>query len=106
MEDRELVQKLLAKDPDAQRYFYEAYRDYLYQTSVYLLGYKDRDAEDMVHETFLRVLQKLSTFEFRSSLGWWMNQICVYLCYKQLRRRKRLVAQMNEELDMLSAPLD
>lgn len=104
MEDRELVQRLLAKDEEAQRFFYQAHREKLYRICVYILGYQDRDAEDMVQETFIRVLQKLSGFEFRSSLARWVNQICVHLCYRQLRKRKRLVIQVDQELEELLGP--
>ena len=103
MEDRELVQRLLAKDPQAQNYFYETYRPKLYRICAYILGYQDRDAEDMVQETFIRALQKLSGFEFRSSLGRWVAQICVHLCYRQLRRRKRMVLQADEDMEQLLA---
>ena len=102
VEDRELVQKLLANDKEAQGLFYDRYRDSLYRTCVYVLGYQDRDAEDLVQETFLTALQKLSGFEFRSSLARWLNRICAHLCYKQLRKRKRLVTQLDEELERIS----
>ena len=102
MEDQELVRKIIAKDEEAQGLFYRQYRDQLYQTCVYVLGYQDRDAEDLVQETFVTALQKLPGFEFRSSLARWLNRICVHLCYKQLRKRKRLVTKLDEDLEQLS----
>ncbi len=104
MEDQELVRRLLAKDAEAERLFYLTYKDPLYRTCTYILGYRDRDAEDMVHDTFLAALRDLPGFQFRSRLERWLRQICVHLCYKQLKKRKRLVAQLNEDLEALSAP--
>jgi RNA polymerase sigma-70 factor (ECF subfamily) len=99
LEDSELVQKLLAKDDQAYGYFYQAYRDKIYKASVYLLGYQDPDAEDVTHEVFLAALQQLPQFEFRSSLYHWLYRICMYQCYERMRKRKRLVATMDEELE-------
>src|ERR1035438_8896787 len=72
LEDRQLVEKLLAKDTDAENYFFRIYRDKLYKVCVYLLGYQDPEAEDITQEAFLAALRKLPEFEFRSSLYTWL----------------------------------
>lgn len=105
MEDRELVEKLLAKDEGAYRYFYETYRDRLYKACVYLLGYQDPDAEDVTHEVFLAALKQLPQFKFRSSLYHWLYRICMYLCYERIRKRRRLVASAEEDLEAAATPL-
>jgi RNA polymerase sigma-70 factor (ECF subfamily) len=99
LEDRELVQKLLAKDEQAYRIFYDTYRDKLHKACVYLLGYQDPDAEDITHEVFLAALRQLPQFEFRSSMYHWLYRICMYLCYERIRKRRRLVASLDEELE-------
>ncbi|HTC20622.1 MAG TPA: RNA polymerase sigma factor [bacterium] len=99
MEDRELVEKLLAKDEKAYRIFYETYRDKLYKACVYLLGYQDPDAEDITHEVFLAALRQLPQFEFRSSLYHWLYRICMYLCYERIRKRRRVISSLDEELE-------
>lgn len=105
MEDRELVHKLLQKDDQAYRYFYETYRDKIYKACVYLLGYQDPDAEDVTQEVFLAALKQLPQFEFRSSLYHWLYRIGMYLCYERIRNRKRLVVTLDEELEAVSSPL-
>lgn len=105
MEDRELVEKLLAKEDAAYRHFYGTYRDKIYKASVYLLGYQDPDAEDVTQEVFLAALKQLPQFEFRSSLYHWLYRICMYLCYERIRKRRRLVASLDEELETAAAPL-
>ncbi|HJT23663.1 MAG TPA: RNA polymerase sigma factor, partial [bacterium] len=105
LEDRELVEKLLAKEEGAYRYFYETYRDKIYKGCVYLLGYQDPDAEDVTHEVFLAALKQLPQFEFRSSLYHWLYRICMYLCYERIRKRRRLVASLHEDLEAAAAPL-
>lgn len=105
MEDRELVKKLLAKDLAAERYFFNLYRDRLYKACVYLLGYQDSEAEDVVQEAFIVALQKLPGFEFRSTLHHWLFRVCMNLCYRRIRKRGRQIAHVEEELEGLSESL-
>jgi len=104
LDDRELVQKLIAKDPQAEKYFFNAYKDKLFQACTYLLGYRDPEAEDVAQEAFIVALRKLPEFEFRSSLNRWLYRICVFLCYERIRKRRRQVAHLDWELDNLSGP--
>lgn len=103
-DEKELVQKILAGDPKAQAFFYAENAPRLYPVCVHFLGYQDPDAEDIVQQTFLIALQKLRAFEFRSSLYTWLDHICVNLCYERLRKRKRELASLSEDLEKLTQP--
>ena len=105
MDDRELVQRLLAKEDAAYRHFYQAHRGNIYKACVFLLGYQDPDAEDVTQEVFLAALRQLPKFEFRSSLYHWLYRIAMYLCYERIRKRKRWVASLDEELDEIGGSL-
>ncbi len=101
MEDRELVRKILQGDEQAKTQFYVQYRERLYKDCVFLLGYRDPEAEDLVQEAFLIAFKKLHAFEFRSSLGTWLTQIAIYLCYNRYRQRARMATQEDENLEVL-----
>jgi RNA polymerase sigma-70 factor, ECF subfamily len=103
LDDRELIQKLIDKDPEAEKLFFHTYRDKLYQACVYVLGPQDPEAEDVAQEAFIVALRKLPEFEFRSSLYRWLYRICVFLCYERIRKRKRQIAHLAEELEELSS---
>src|SRR5260221_6145847 len=105
LEDRQLVQNLLAGDAEAERTFFHTYRDRMYRACVYLLGYQDPDAEDVTQEAFIVALRKLPEFEFRSSLFSWLYRICVNLWYDRMEKRRRQVAHLQEELETLAGPL-
>ena len=102
MEDRELVQKLLAKDKEAERHFFHAYRDRLYKACSYVLGYQDPEIEDVTQETFMIALQSLGQFEFRSSLSTWLVRICMNRCHDRVRQRQRQIVKVVEELESLA----
>jgi len=101
VEDRELVKRVLAGDPAAQELLVRLHRDWLRRTCVHILGYGDPEVDDMLQETFAAAFAKLGGFEFRSSLGHWLRQICVHFCYRRLRHRKRMVLQAQEDLEVL-----
>jgi len=104
LDDHDLVQKLIAKDEKAYRYFYDTYRDKLYKACVYLLGYRDPDAEDITHDVLMAALSHLPQFEFRSSLYHWLYRICMYRCFERIRQRNRQVVSLDEELEHFAAP--
>jgi RNA polymerase sigma-70 factor (ECF subfamily) len=104
LEDRELVQRLLAKDEKAERYFFLTYRDRLCKACFYILGYQDPEAEDVTQEAFMAALRKLPEFEFRSSLFHWLFRICMNLCYDRIRKRQRQIIRAQEELEGLAGP--
>jgi RNA polymerase sigma-70 factor (ECF subfamily) len=105
LEDRELVEKLLAKEDQAYRYFYDTYRDKIYKACVYLLGYRDPDAEDVTQEVFLAALRQLPQFEFRSGLYHWLYRIAMYLCFERIRKRRRFIVSLDVDLEAAATPL-
>jgi RNA polymerase sigma-70 factor (ECF subfamily) len=102
LDDRELVRRLLERDPQAETYFFNTYRDKLYRSCVHLLGYQDPEAEDVTQEAFIVALRKLSGFEFRSTLHHWLFRICVNLCYHRIHKRRRQVLHEQEQLEEIS----
>jgi RNA polymerase sigma factor (sigma-70 family) len=98
------VARLKRREADAERWYVEAHRDKLYRAAIYFLGYRDPEAEDVVQETLAQGLDRLDTFEHRSSLYTWLNQICVHLCYRRVRARQRLAlgaeADLRESLEL------
>ena len=103
MDDRTLVQRLLQKDPEAQNYLDQTYRLKLYRTCCHLLGYRDAEAEDVVQDTFLAAHQQIGEFQFRSSLYRWLYQIAVYKCFRVIRKRRRQVATLHEDMEALAS---
>jgi RNA polymerase sigma-70 factor, ECF subfamily len=101
LEERELVQKILRGDERAKAQFFVTYRERLYRDCVYLLGYQDPEAEDVVQEAFITAFEKLPEFEFRSSLATWLTQICIFKCHNRFRQRAKMVNQEQAEMDVL-----
>ncbi|HET9869263.1 MAG TPA: RNA polymerase sigma factor [bacterium] len=104
MDERELVQKILAGDAEAKGLFFTTHRERVYRNCVHLLGYQDPEAEDVAQEVFLTAFEKLPGFEFRSTLATWLTQICIYKCHNRFRQRAKLVQQEEAGLEELLRP--
>ena len=46
-------------------------------------------AEDVVHNTFVKLIDKVNTFEFRAPFGMWLRQIAVTESLMYLRKQKK-----------------
>lgn len=98
-EEKELVQRLLAGDAEAEEKFFKTYRPMLVRASHYFLGMHDAEAEDIVQETFLIALPRLKLYDFRAPIFAWLRQICLRLCYARMRRRSRVLVSLQEDLE-------
>jgi len=89
VDDAELIGRILAGDPSAERELYEAHVDRVYRLVYRMVGDRDR-TDDYAQETFIRVFDRLHTFQYRSSLSTWIVSIAVSVALNGLRKTKRL----------------
>ncbi|HUF36743.1 MAG TPA: sigma-70 family RNA polymerase sigma factor [Gemmatimonadales bacterium] len=88
MNDRELIGRVLAGDPGAERALYDAHVDRVFRLVYRMVGDPDR-AQDWVQETFIRAFERLGQFRGESSLSTWLCSIAVSITLNGLRRVKR-----------------
>jgi RNA polymerase sigma-70 factor (ECF subfamily) len=89
VDDAELIGRILAGDPGAERELYEAHVDRVYRLVYRLVGESDR-TEDYTQDTFIRVFDRLHTFQYRSALGTWIIAIALSVTLNGLRKIKRI----------------
>ncbi len=97
--DAELISRCLEQGDAGYEAFRELLKRYeamVYATSIRIVG--DRhEAEEVCQDTFLKVHQKLSTFEGRSSFKTWLFRINYNLCIS--RRRKLAKKNLHTEFE-------
>lgn len=87
--DSELIQRVLAGDPAAERHLYDRHVDRVYRLA-YRLANGDPDlAQDFTQEAFLRAFDKLGDFKGKSALSTWLHAITVSVSLNGLRKVKR-----------------
>lgn len=59
----------------------------MYNTCLRILN-SEPEAEDVLQESFTEAFRNLGTFEYRTSFGGWLKQICVNRSINQLKKRR------------------
>jgi RNA polymerase sigma-70 factor (ECF subfamily) len=95
------VDALRAGDRDEFARFVDLYSGPIYRLGLRMLG-REQDAEDVLQNTFLKVLQHIGEFEGRSSLSTWIYRIAAneaLMIVRRLHPEVSLGDQENEEND-------
>ena len=88
MDDRELIGRVLAGDPRAERELYEAHVDRVFRLSCRMAGDPHR-AQDYTQETFIRAFRRLGDFRGESALSTWLCAIAVSVTLNGIRAQRR-----------------
>ena len=87
--ERDLIERVLAGDPVAERQLYDAHVDRVYRLAYRLAGGDADLAQDFTQETFLRAFDRLVDFKGKSALSTWLHSITVSVSLNGLRKVKR-----------------
>lgn len=83
----ELIERCLQGDSRGYRELYERYAKAMYNTCLRMLN-NVAEAEDVLQESFIEAFKNLERFEYRTSFGGWLKQICINRAINQLKKRK------------------
>src|SRR5919106_3960981 len=87
--DAELIARVLAGDPSAERALYDAHVDRVFRLVYRMAGDLDR-AQDYTQETFIRAFSRLAEFRGESALSTWLGSIAISITLNGLRKVRRL----------------
>jgi RNA polymerase sigma-70 factor (ECF subfamily) len=105
--DKELISRVLAGDPTAERALYDAHVDRVFRLTYRLAGDADL-AQDFTQETFVRAFNKLHEFEGRSALATWLHAIAVSVSLNGMRKVKKhrqREVELDDTTDVFSKPV-
>ncbi len=88
VDDRELIGRVLAGDPSAERAMYDAHVDRVFRLAYRMSGDLDR-TQDYVQETFIRAFQRLGDFRGEAALSTWLCSIAISITLNGLRKIRR-----------------
>lgn len=88
MEERELIGRVLAGDPGAERALYDAHVDRVFRLAYRMAGDMDR-AQDYTQETFIRAFSRLRDFRGEAALSTWLGSIAISVTLNGLRKVRR-----------------
>jgi RNA polymerase sigma-70 factor (ECF subfamily) len=85
---QELIGRVLAGDPSAERDLYEAHVDRVFRLVYRMAGDLDR-AQDYTQETFIRAFERLREFRGEAALSTWLGSIAISITLNGLRKVRR-----------------
>ena len=88
MEERELISRVLAGDPSAERALYDAHVDRVFRLVYRMAGDMDK-AQDYTQETFIRAFSRLQSFRGDAALSTWLGSIAISVTLNGLRKVRR-----------------
>ncbi|HWN19353.1 MAG TPA: sigma-70 family RNA polymerase sigma factor [Gemmatimonadales bacterium] len=88
MRDQELIGRVLAGDPSAERALYDAHVDRVFRLVYRMAGDLDR-AQDYTQETFIKAFSRLAEFRGEAALSTWLGSIAISITLNGLRKVKR-----------------
>lgn len=89
MDERDLIGRVLAGDPTAERALYDAHVDRVFRLVYRMAGDLDR-AQDYTQETFIRAFSRLRDFRGEAALSTWLGSIAISVTLNGLRKVRRL----------------
>lgn len=98
MDEKILVERAKNGDKAAFAQLVNTYSDRIYNLALRILRKKE-DAEDVLQETFLTVLEKLHTFDGRSSFFTWIYRIATNASLMRLRKKKVVFQELSDHSD-------
>jgi len=87
-DEKVLINKCLAGDHAAITGLYKTFSPVLYPICLRYAAGRD-DANDLLHDCFIRIIHSLSDFRFEGSFEGWMKRITVNTAINQYRKSKR-----------------
>ena len=99
MSEYNLIKKAKEGDKEALARLVSKYSERIYNLALRILRNKE-DAEDILQETFLTVLEKMNTFDGRSNFFTWIYRIATNASLMKLRKKKLVFAELPDNPEM------
>ncbi len=96
MKNEEILKKALAGDINSFQTLFAEFQNQL-RSYLYRLLTDRNDVQDLLHDTFIRAFDKISTFKEDSSLKTWVFRIATNLAHDHLRKLKRWPADAQDQ---------
>ncbi len=89
MDDRELVERVKAGDPEAERALYERHVDRVFRLAFRMTG-DEVLAKDLAQDAFVRAFDRIDGFRGESSLATWLHSVTASVVLNGLRKVRRI----------------
>jgi RNA polymerase sigma-70 factor (ECF subfamily) len=88
-DDEVLAHALLQRDPGAPAALFDRYAPYVQRVLARLVGYSEPERADLLHDVFVRALERIGELKNPRALKSWLVGIAVFTAKEWRRRQKR-----------------
>ena len=85
-----IIKGCCQKEPVAQRLLYEMFSARMFGVCLRYSGSRE-DAQDILHEGFLKIYEKIGQFESRGSFEGWIRRIMVNTALEKFRNHNKMI---------------
>ncbi len=89
-DDASLVLALIEGESHAPSVLFDRYGALVQRVLARTLGFHDPDRADLLHDVFVRALERIATLKNPQALKHWLIGMTVFTAQESLRRRKRI----------------
>ena len=90
MSEQEIIERLKQGDQQALKSIIELYQDYVFTIALQLVKKKET-AEEITQDVFVKIYQKISTYEYRAKFTTWLFTIVYRTSLNYLEKKQILV---------------
>ncbi|GAB4522842.1 MAG: RNA polymerase sigma factor [Anaerolineae bacterium] len=87
MDETDVLAALRRREPEALAMVFEQHSNQIYRLAMSLL-HDDQQADGVVQNTFLALIEHIDRFEGRARLGTWLYRVAYHECIGRLRKAK------------------
>ncbi len=99
MNENELVARAKEGDKKALSLLVQTYSERIYNLALKILRNRE-DAEDVLQESFLTVVEKIHTFDGRSSFFTWIYRVATNASLMKLRKKRMIFTEFPDNPDL------
>jgi RNA polymerase sigma-70 factor (ECF subfamily) len=86
-----IIKGCCRKDPRAQRKLYEHFSGQMFGVCLRYSG-SSEDAQDILHEGFLKIFEKIKQYKFKGSFEGWVRKIMVNTALEKFRNQYKVIS--------------
>jgi RNA polymerase sigma-70 factor, ECF subfamily len=87
-DDRRLVRRVIRRDERAFSALYDRHTPYLYRLALRLTGGDEASASDIVHDAWVRAVERFPRFEWRAQLRTWLAGFVINVARERTRAER------------------
>ncbi|MFP2997365.1 RNA polymerase sigma factor [Spongiivirga sp. MCCC 1A20706] len=99
MNTNQLIKRCIKKNNKARETLYNTYKDVLFMTCM-KYARSQEEAEDLLHDAFIAIFEKIKTYKGVGSFEGWMKRIAINKSINRYKRRTVFELAINEQADI------